>query len=67
MKTILILASNPKGTSVLDLDREFYGTQEGLRRSQNQEQSSVKHTEQSVEFQLAMSAIAPSSCGFGDR
>ena len=32
MKQILILASNPKGTSVLDLDREIRDIREGLRR-----------------------------------
>ncbi|MDZ8106423.1 MAG: CHAT domain-containing protein [Nostoc sp. DedQUE12a] len=38
MKQILILASNPKGTSVLDLDREIRDIREGLRRSQNRDE-----------------------------
>jgi len=37
MKTILILSSNPNGTSVLDLDREIRDIREGLRRSQNRD------------------------------
>jgi hypothetical protein len=33
MKTILVLAPNPKGTSALDLDREIREIREGLKRS----------------------------------
>jgi hypothetical protein len=42
MKTILILASNPDGTSVLDLDREIREIREGLRRSQNRDQFRIE-------------------------
>lgn len=42
MKTILILASNPKGTSVLDLDREIRDIREGLRGSQNRDQFRIE-------------------------
>jgi hypothetical protein len=38
MRTILILASNPKETSVLRLNREVDDIREGLRRSLNREQ-----------------------------
>lgn len=42
MKTILILSSNPKGTSVLDLDREIRDICEGLRRSPNRDQFQIE-------------------------
>lgn len=42
MKTILILSSNPKGTSVLDLDREIRDIREGLRRSLNRDQFRIE-------------------------
>lgn len=42
IKKILILASNPKGTSVLDLDREIRNIREGLRRSENREQFQIE-------------------------
>jgi WD40 repeat protein len=42
MKRILILASNPKGTSVLDLDREIRDIREGLRRSKNRDQFDIE-------------------------
>ena len=42
MKTILILASNPKGTSVLDLDREIRDIREGLRRSPNRDDFDIE-------------------------
>jgi hypothetical protein len=38
MKTILVLASNPKGTSALDLDREIREIREGLKRSPHRDQ-----------------------------
>lgn len=42
MKQILILASNPKGTSVLDLDREIRDIREGLRRSPNRDDFDIE-------------------------
>jgi CHAT domain len=42
MKRILTLSSNPKGTSVLDLDREIRDIREGLQRSQNREQFEIE-------------------------
>ena len=42
MKTILMLASNPKGTSVLDLDREIRDVREGLRRSQHRDEFRIE-------------------------
>ncbi|WP_088892430.1 CHAT domain-containing protein [Leptolyngbya ohadii] len=42
MKTILILSSNPKGTSVLDLDREIRDIREGLRRSKHRDQFRIE-------------------------
>lgn len=42
MKTILILSSNPKGTSILDLDREIRDIREGLRRSQHRDQFQIE-------------------------
>ncbi|MBD2025820.1 CHAT domain-containing protein [Leptolyngbya sp. FACHB-711] len=42
MRTILILSSNPKGTSVLDLDREIRDIREGLRRSPNRNQFQIE-------------------------
>jgi CHAT domain-containing protein len=38
MKKILVLASNPKKTSLLDLDREIRDIREGLQRSLNRDQ-----------------------------
>lgn len=38
VNTILVLASNPRGTTVLDLSREIRDIEEGLKRSQNREQ-----------------------------
>lgn len=42
MKTILILSANPKGTSVLQLEREIRDIREGLERSQNREQFQIE-------------------------
>jgi hypothetical protein len=42
MKTILILSANPKGTTVLQLDREIRNIREGLERSQNRQQFQIK-------------------------
>lgn len=42
MKRILILSSNPKGTSVLDLDREIREIREGLRRAANRKQFDIE-------------------------
>jgi AAA-like domain/CHAT domain len=42
MKIIMILSSNPKGTSVLDLEREIRDIREGLQRSQNREQFKIE-------------------------
>jgi len=42
VKTILMLASNPKGTSVLDLDREIRDVREGLRRSQHRDEFRIE-------------------------
>jgi WD40 repeat protein len=42
MQRILILASNPKGTSVLDLDREIRDIREGLRRSPSRDEFDIE-------------------------
>jgi len=42
IKRILILASNPKGTPFLDLDREIRDIREGLRRSPNRDQFDIE-------------------------
>ncbi|MEH2124303.1 CHAT domain-containing protein [Nostoc sp.] len=42
MKRILILASNPKGTSVLDLDREIRDIREGLKLSPNRDEFDIE-------------------------
>ena len=41
-KTILVLASNPRGTTVLDLSREIRDIEEGLKRSQNRDQFKIE-------------------------
>jgi hypothetical protein len=40
-KKILVLASNPKGTSALDLDREIREIREGLRQSPHRDQFQI--------------------------
>jgi hypothetical protein len=42
MKTILILSANPKGTTVLQLNREIRNIREGLERSQNRQQFQIQ-------------------------
>lgn len=42
MKTILILASNPQGTTVLNLSREIRDIQDGLKRSSDREEFKVE-------------------------
>ncbi len=42
MKQILILSSNPKGTPVLDLDREIRNIREGIRRSPNRDDFDIE-------------------------
>lgn len=41
-KQILVLASNPKGTSALDLDREIREIREGLRQSPHRDQFQIE-------------------------
>ncbi|MEJ1934508.1 CHAT domain-containing protein [Nostoc sp. NIES-2111] len=70
MKQILILASNPKGTSVLDLDREIRDIREGLRRSQNRDQFDieVRGAVRPIDLRRAMLEVQPQIvhfCGHG--
>ncbi|MBD2695217.1 CHAT domain-containing protein [Anabaena catenula] len=70
MKRILILASNPKGTSVLDLDREIRDIREGLRRSQNRDQFDieVRGAVRPIDLRRAMLEVKPQIvhfCGHG--
>lgn len=70
MKTILILASNPKGTSVLDLDREIRDIREGLRRSQNRDQFDleVRGAVRPIDLSRALLEVQPQIvhfCGHG--
>lgn len=70
MKKILILASNPKGTSVLNLDREIRDIREGLRRSQNRDQFDIetRGAVRSEDLRRAMLEVKPQIvhfCGHG--
>ena len=42
LKKILVLASNPKETSALDLSKEIRDIKEGLKRSQNRHQFKIE-------------------------
>ena len=71
MKTILILASNPKGTSVLDLDREIRDIREGLRRSQNRDQFHIelRGAVRPIDLRRSLLEVKPQIvhfCGHGD-
>jgi WD40 repeat protein len=71
MKTILILSSNPKGTSVLDLDREIRDIREGLRRSPNRDQFhiEVRGAVRPIDLRRALLEVKPQIvhfCGHGD-
>ncbi|MDZ8257004.1 CHAT domain-containing protein [Nostoc sp. ChiQUE01b] len=70
MKRILILASNPKGTSVLDLDREIRDIREGLRRSLNRDRFDieVRGAVRPIDLRRAMLEVEPQIvhfCGHG--
>ena len=70
MKTILILASNPKGTSVLDLDREIRDVREGLRRSPNRDEFriEVRGAVRPIDLSRALLEVEPQIvhfCGHG--
>lgn len=70
MKTILILASNPKGTSALDLDREIRDIREGLRRSQNRDEFriEVRGAVRPIDLRRALLDVEPQIihfCGHG--
>ncbi|WP_414573507.1 hypothetical protein [Nostoc sp. CCY 9925] len=70
MKRILILASNPKGTSVLDLDREIRDIREGLRRSPNRDRFDieVRGAVRPIDLRRAMLEVEPQIvhfCGHG--
>jgi WD40 repeat protein len=70
LKTILILASNPKGTSVLDLDREIRDVREGLRRSQNRDEFhiEVRGAVRPIDLRRALLEVEPQIihfCGHG--
>lgn len=72
MKRILILASNPKGTSVLDLDREIRDIREGLRRSPNRDQFDieVRGAVRPIDLRRAMLEVKPQIvhfCGHGSK
>jgi hypothetical protein len=41
-KNLLVLSANPKGTTVLQLEREIRNIREGLERSQNREQFKIE-------------------------
>ncbi|MEP0924380.1 CHAT domain-containing protein [Leptolyngbya sp. ST-U4] len=71
MKTILILSSNPKGTSVLDLDREIRDIREGLRRSPNRDQFhiEVRGAVRPEDLRRSLLEVKPQIvhfCGHGD-
>ncbi|MBW4659747.1 MAG: CHAT domain-containing protein [Drouetiella hepatica Uher 2000/2452] len=71
MKTILILASNPNGTSVLDLDREIRDIREGLRRSQNCDQFHIelRGAVRPIDLRRLLLEVKPQIvhfCGHGD-
>ncbi len=70
MKRILILASNPKGPLVLDLDREIRDIREGLRRSQNRDQFDIeaRGAVRPIDLRRAMLEVEPQIvhfCGHG--
>lgn len=70
MKTILILASNPKGTSVLDLEREIRDVREGLRRAQNRDEFriEVRGAVRPIDLRRALLEVEPQIvhfCGHG--
>lgn len=70
-KTILVLASNPRGTTVLDLSREIRGIEEGLRRSQNRDQFKIEIcvAVRPIDLRRAIMEIKPQIvhfCGHGE-
>jgi WD40 repeat protein len=70
MKQILILASNPKGTSVLDLDREIRDIREGLRRSPNRDDFDIemRGAVRPIDLRRALLEVKPQIvhfCGHG--
>ena len=70
MKKILILASNPKGTATLDLDRELRELREGLRRSPNRDEFKIETREavRPSDLRRAMLEVQPQIvhfCGHG--
>jgi WD40 repeat protein len=65
-----MLASNPKGTSVLDLDREIRDVREGLRRSQNRDEFriEVRGAVRPIDLRRALLEVEPQIvhfCGHG--
>jgi hypothetical protein len=70
MKTILILASNPRGTTVLDLSHEIRDIEEGLKRSQHRDQFKLEICVgvRPIDLRRAVTEIKPQIvhfCGHG--
>ena len=70
-KTILVLASNPRGTTVLDLSREIRDIEEGLKRSQNRDQFKIEIcvAVRPIDLRRAIMEIKPQIvhfCGHGE-
>ncbi|MEO0397455.1 MAG: CHAT domain-containing protein [Cyanobacteria bacterium P01_A01_bin.137] len=71
MKTILVLASNPKETSNLDLDREIREIREGLRQSPHRDQYNIewRGAVRPVDLRRALLEVNPQIvhfCGHGN-
>lgn len=71
MRTILVLASNPKDTSNLDLDREIRGIREGLRQSPHRDQFAIdwRGAVRPVDLRRALLEVEPQIvrfCGHGN-
>jgi hypothetical protein len=70
VKKILVLASNPKGTSVLTLEREIRDIREGLKRADNRDrfQLETRGAVRSEDLRRAMLEVKPHIvhfCGHG--
>lgn len=70
-KTILVLASNPRGTTVLDLSREIRDIEEGLKRSQNRDEFKIEIcvAVRPIDLRRAIMEIKPQIvhfCGHGE-
>ena len=71
MKRILILSSNPKGTTLLDLDREIREIREGLRQSPNRDEFQIepRGAVRAIDLRRSLLEIEPQIvhfCGHGN-